>query len=637
MQISKVRIQNFRSIHDLIIDFAESNVFIGTNGAGKSAIVDAIRIGLTRRWGQRGTGFTELDVHRPDEGGDPKTLPPVTIEIHFREPSAGAWDADMVADLDEIMTLDGGKNLISLRVTAPWNGDKESYDTIWQFLTPTGEPLTGKAQRATNLTGFFKYVPVFWLGALRDAADEFTPSGHWGRLLKNVKIPKELEAEVLKTLAEIDAKVIGADKRLSDIAALIGEATKVAIGEGLGGARLNMLPLAIEEMLKRSGVLMRHEDLRPWLPLDHQGQGLQSLAVIFLFQAAVLQQLAEVEEPGTEAVFVIEEPEVHLHPQAARALWERMAALAGQRIMTTHSPYFVQHVPLRDLKLVRLRGGRSHVSCIPQHIHSLLPWNDNVQKFVDGAKVQKIFSRDPDTGCVTTSEWFGEKLEDNLVSCFKDDADFEAKKGLIAELRHRSRYLPSAEEERELGFHGRRVRGEIFFARRWIIVEGVCEYLLLQAIGRAAGWPLDNHGVTVIDFQQSGSAAVYPALADAFNIPWDMILDADKAHINCRKQILDRGYREQDLKDRVVLHPKDYDLEACLVADGHEKLLREIMAEKGDKSNLNCPLEEFISRLRNRKTDYASSLAIKVAGDPELAKTMPKALVELIERLKKEG
>jgi len=120
----------------------------------------------------------------------------------------------MVADLTEIMTLQNGKNLVSLSVVAPWNEEKDAYDTNWQFLNPNGEPLTGKAQRAANLTGFFKYVPVFGLGALRDAADEFTPSGHLGRLLKAVKIPKALETEILKTLAEIDAKVIGADKRL---------------------------------------------------------------------------------------------------------------------------------------------------------------------------------------------------------------------------------------------------------------------------------------------------------------------------------------------------------------------------------------------------------------------------------------
>ena len=634
MKISRVKIKNFRSIVDLEIPFGDTTVFIGSNGVGKSAILDAVRIALTRRWGQRGTGFTELDVHRPGETADPKTLPPVTIEIWIYEPSAGTWDPDMVAALDDIMTVDGDRNLIAFRVTCAWNPDKDSFDPVWEFLQSNGDPLTGKAQRATNLTGFFKYLPVFWLGPLRDAADEFTIGGHWGRLLQSVRIPDELEKEVLAALAEIDAKVIGADARLTDIANLIGKSTRIAIGEGPGGARLNMLPVAIEEMLKRAGVLIRHESFRPWLPLDHQGQGLQSLAVIFLFQAAVLQQLAEAEQPGTEAVFAVEEPEVHLHPQAARSLWEKMSTLTGQRIMTTHSPYFVQHIPLRDLRLVRLKEGRTTFAYIPLRMSSTIPWTENVDKFVTGAQVSSVFEKHPTTGCVTAKSWFSSTLEDTLARCFKDDADAATKRTLVEELRHSSRLLPSVRDETELGFHGRRIRGEIFFARRWLLVEGVCEYLLCHALGKVMGWPLDAHGVAVIDFQNSGSAGIYSALAEAFQIPWNMIVDGDAGGENCLKQIAERGFSEDEVNTRIITLPKPHDLEACLLAEGHEDLLRKILDERGEIGVLTCSVAELQSRLRNRKTDYMSALSAKIGADLVLAGKMPKAFVDYIAKLK---
>lgn len=81
MRITRLQIENFRSIRNLDIELGDTTVFIGPNNAGKSAILDAIRIVLTRRWGQRGTGFTEHDVHRPGQDGDPRTLPPVTITL----------------------------------------------------------------------------------------------------------------------------------------------------------------------------------------------------------------------------------------------------------------------------------------------------------------------------------------------------------------------------------------------------------------------------------------------------------------------------------------------------------------------------------------------------------------------------
>jgi putative ATP-dependent endonuclease of OLD family len=63
MKIANLQIENFRSIRSLSLDLDDTTLFIGPNNAGKSAILEAVRIALSRRWGQRGTGFTEDDVH----------------------------------------------------------------------------------------------------------------------------------------------------------------------------------------------------------------------------------------------------------------------------------------------------------------------------------------------------------------------------------------------------------------------------------------------------------------------------------------------------------------------------------------------------------------------------------------------
>lgn len=634
MRITRLHIENFRCIRNLEVELGDTTVFIGPNNVGKTAILDAIRIVLTRRWGQRGSGFTEHDVHRPAQGGDPRTLPPVVITLVMEEPEIGAWDPDMVAALEDILPVaNDGRNLLSLRVTCAWSAEKEAFDPAWQFLDSAGQPMPER-RRATNLSGFFGYLPLFWLGALRDASDEFAPrSGHWGRLLKSVRIPDELQTEAIAILAALDARIVAADPRLTAIAEQIGQAARVAIGEGPGGAKVNTLPLAMEEMLQRTGIVIRNEELRPWLPLSHHGQGLQSLSVIFLFQAAVLQQLAEAERPGVEAVFAIEEPEAHLHPQAARTLWERVEALSGQKLMTTHSPYFVQHVPLRDLRIVCLRDGQTEVASLPKHVVSDLPWNASLDGLIRGAPGQ-VFFKDVATGRVAARSWFSDEFSENLSRCYRHDADAADKADAIKRLRHQCRVLPSAEDEEELGFHGRRVRGEIFFARRWILVEGVTEYLLVHAIGKALGWSLDNHGVSVIDFQQSGSAGIYPALAEAFRIPWHMIADGDDESLRFKKQILDRGFNEADLVGRFITLTPPNDLEDQLIADGHLQLLRDILAQICGPSALTCNEADFRARLKNRKTGYMGALSLRVGSDPALAMRMPTAFVTLITNLR---
>jgi len=121
MRVTRLRIENFRSIKQLDGELGETTGFIGPNNAGKTAILDAVRIALTRRWGQRGTGFTEYDVHLATETDEPKSSPGVAIELRADETEAGEWPDEVQQDLDQIVQPDPvtGKSSITLRVNVP--------------------------------------------------------------------------------------------------------------------------------------------------------------------------------------------------------------------------------------------------------------------------------------------------------------------------------------------------------------------------------------------------------------------------------------------------------------------------------------------------------------------------------------
>jgi putative ATP-dependent endonuclease of OLD family len=84
----------------------------------------------------------------------------------------------------------------------------------------------------------------------------------------------------------------------------------------------------------------------------------------------------------------------------------------------------------------------------------------------------------------------------------------------------------------------------------------------------------------------------------------------------------------------MVTLPPPHDLEDQLLADGHEQLLREILVGISGKSALTCPKDEFIARLKHRKTGYMSVLASRIATDQALAAQMPGAFVTLITNLR---
>ena len=626
MRITKLRIENFRSVHSLELELGGTTVLIGPNNAGKSAILEAVRILLTPRWGQRGTEFTENDVHRVDANIDPRDAPPIRITLVSEEGSPGEWHRDILADLDEVASLlPDGRNMISLQLTATWSQDSESFVSTWQFLDADGNPHTSRRDSMYR-SRFLNYLPVHWLAALRDSSNQFTPrSTYWGRLLKSIRIPRATEESALQTLAGVDARILSADQRLAGIATTIGKATRVAIGQGPGAARLNVLPRSIEEMLRRIGLVLRNEETRPWLPLGHHGQGLQSLAVLFMVQAVVEAQNAEKPDLGVESIFAIEEPEAHLHPQAARTLWKYIQQLPGQKLITTHSPFFAQHVALRDLRIVRLRGGRSAVARIPPYITSTLPWKP-VKSLNDMSLGNGLFEN---SNCLASNSWLGQTLEKELIKCY-GNSDYSDE---IRKFRKMCRVLPSKKDESALTLHGRRSRGEIFFARHWVLVEGVTEFLILHAVSQALDVPLDDHGISVIDFQQSGNnAGTFATIADAFQIPWDMIIDNDDGGNRFVKQILERGFDQRDVDQRVVKMPAGT-IEEQLIADGNEDMLKEI---------LNCPrlsrqeLLTSMSRNSRNKVQYASALSARITTDPDLAERMPQPMVHLVRRLRKE-
>lgn len=133
MRVTSLRIQNFRSIKQLDIELSGTTILIGPNNAGKTAILEALRIVLTRRWGQQGTGFTEYDIHLERQGDDPKTSAPLSIELRVEESTPGEWADAILQALDQITQTDPltGKNSITLRAAWGWNAGQEQFEPDW--------------------------------------------------------------------------------------------------------------------------------------------------------------------------------------------------------------------------------------------------------------------------------------------------------------------------------------------------------------------------------------------------------------------------------------------------------------------------------------------------------------------------
>lgn len=619
MRISRLTIENFRSIRRLEIELTESTVLIGRNNAGKTAVLDALRIALTRKWGQRGTGFTEYDIHLPSETADPKTSPGAMIEVRVEESMAGEWSDAIQQDLDNISQTDPvtGTTSVTLRVTCAWDAGEEAFVPVWQFLNAARQPLPGRAAARINLERFWQYMPVFYLGALRDVDDEFSPrSQFWGRLLKAVQIPAALESRVHKVLGQVNARLLNADPKLSRISTTLTGATQIAAKDRDGSVDLRLLPLKTWDLLSKAEIILRNASTWPWLPLKQHGQGLQSLSVLFLFQAFVDHLLEELYQPDSSPVLALEEPETHLHPQAARTLWKHVFELSGQKVVTTHSPYFVQHVPFRNLRLLRLGPNGTEVRWLPSTFYTVLPAAPTLAAAV--ANSQGKLTYEAVSGKLTVAGCLEEALFRNLLTCYGGRPELPQAQALLRDLKERSAAYVSDDDLRALDTYARRIRGEIFFADRWLLVEGQAEYTLVTALAEAVGSPLDDHGIALIDAVNNGNPPIFSALARAFGIPWMAVLDGDQAGESYKSGIVNRGFAQATTDAQCLLLPAGT-LEQQLLADGIEVEIRSALLQIGKRGADTCDQAALLRLMESCKTEYAAVLAGELRRTPALA------------------
>ena len=663
MHIASIRIRNFRGLKDVEIPLARATVLIGENNSGKSSVLDCISLALGRRWGQRGTGFSEYDLTidgdaAPDDASEPKDTDlgkpmdadagligelavtdgaradedamEASIELFFTEKTAGEWPEAITNGLFGIIQTDPliDLNSITLRVTYKLNPLEKTYEPGWAFIDINGDPIgASEAKRASNTRPFFKYVPVFFLSALRDVSEEFSShSQFWGRLLKAVEISPDERRALDEAIEELNARLLAADPRVAETVERLKEIQAVVANGAAADVSIRALPMKVWELLARSEIVIKGESGAPWLPLDRHGQGVKSLSVIYLFNAFIERLLKETYSEYSEPIVALEEPEVHLHPQAVRALWSQIDAMPGQKIITTHSPFFMQYVPIRDIRLLRRGADGVQAYFVPHAVSCTLPANDALVTLA--GKYVDQFSYDPQSGKLSTSKPVNENLCRNILKCYTAVEDREHHP-FIRDFQERSYALLKNEDLEDLEDWARRIRGEVFFSRFWILCEGQSEVFLLTALFDALAFRLDAQGVSLIDYQNNGSPRAFACLARTFGFPWALLADGDKYGRNTFYSLKNDGFSEQELNARVVQLPEDADLEAYIVGSTWRSLT--LAVAKEFKAGLADDIDDaaLAETLRTHKPLWARRLGDRLRQTPPSEDNLPDALARL--------
>lgn len=85
----------------------------------------------------------------------------------------------------------------------------------------------------------------------------------------------------------------------------------------------------------------------------------------------------------------------------------------------------------------------------------------------------------------------------------------------------------NATQKRQFNFHIRHARGELLFARCWLLGEGEMEVTLLPEIACQLGVNLERSGVRCVAYRQA-DIGLFLTVADGLGIPWVTLTDNDQ-------------------------------------------------------------------------------------------------------------
>ncbi|MDE0029129.1 MAG: AAA family ATPase [Deltaproteobacteria bacterium] len=623
MRITRIEIRNFRSIRHLALDLEDTTVFIGPNNVGKTAILDAVRLALTRCWGESGTRFSGTDVGNAPDGSGEHDASGACITIWGEESAPEEWPQDIAEILDPIGGIeprDGRRSLV-LRCRIGRNEKSGRFESR-EFLDAAGKPIGEQKVAEGSFERLWPYFPVFYLGVSRGVDGTIMPKPRfWEEYLKALEIPVGLEAAAGGVLEGLYSGLREGDPHTKNIMHAIVLSNPLALNRHEGPDPFMQPDEAFAELRWMEALLNEGQRDQPW-SFDQQGLATQSLSVMNLSRAFGKFLHNEMYGRKSKPVIVLEEPEAHLSPQAARLLWRPVRALAGQKIVTTHSPHFVQHVPFRDLRLVRLTENGTEVRSLPSSFSATIPHLDGLDDVVRVPKNRLRYDCASQT--LTVNGVLHEKVYRALLTCCGSHGRRRELEGVLRDLRDRSSRYVDDDELRSLETFAQRIRGEIFFAECWMIVEGPSDYLIVHALAHAMRYDLDWQGVSVIDAQNNGSPQAFATLARALDIPWCAVFDGDDAGKGYIEQFRKRGFDDDILEERCRVH-MDGDLEAQLVADGLGAELRKILEKLGIRDASSLTEEELLEKLRNEKTGYAVELAERIRGNRRVAERAPEA------------
>ena len=332
MKFNSVTIKNFRNFEDISIDLTNKNVLFGMNDVGKTNFLYALRFIFDKEI--RKQNFNDTDYYKKNVFNPIEII--ISIDISDTE------DADsqkLRAKLKGAILSD--QNIVYIKVKADYN-QKEMIGVPVLYWGGDIEALEEMKVHGT----FFEIDYVFnviYIDAYVDLYTLFKKNANT-LLINNHEQDKDILESIDKTCDELNAQISG----LSGI-----KAFEEKIAPEYKKFRHDDISVSVKSEIAVKGL---YSNIVPYIKQETDnslyptsGEGRKKLLVYAIFDL-----LSKEEEEKKITIFLIEEPENHLHRSMQIAL-SHILFLDNKYqylFMTTHSPYVLAEMD--QVNLIRI-------------------------------------------------------------------------------------------------------------------------------------------------------------------------------------------------------------------------------------------------------------------------------------------
>ena len=352
MLFKNIHIKNYRNYKDINIDIANHNVFLGLNDVGKSNLLNAIRLILDREVRKNNCVETDFYLRNTEE--------PIVITLSIDISDYQSDDTAKIRAKMKGVSL-SEEEILYIRLTA-------KYDPLEQIAIPELEwggnienlyPMSG-----SNYYEIDRIFNVIYIDSSIDMNKVFAKNAK--KLIKTTDQDEDLLQQIDNTITELNEKI----STLSGV-----KVFQERITQKLSEYRDKDLLVSIRSEIAVKGLF---DNISPYIQkigdtnlYPTAGDGRRKLLAY-----SILELLSETLQESKINIFLIEEPENHLHKSLQIALSNILFSKKGfaYYFITTHSPFLL--AAMEDTQLIRIHNddyliGSSTYYCIPEEYKHL--------------------------------------------------------------------------------------------------------------------------------------------------------------------------------------------------------------------------------------------------------------------------